>query len=131
MPVPDRKADHRAMYSERETLIEQSRRPHHDAGAHHIESTLEGICADQKDRESDQGGFQARSPDPARISWPPLAVRRRDNAGKDPQATDQARSTNGHSAVVLGRVLIKIAIVRQSLAAANDMCVAPRVQPIF
>jgi hypothetical protein len=31
----------------------------------------------------------------------------------------------------LPHVTHKIAIVRQLLAAANDMCVAPRVQPIF
>ena len=58
------KADHRAVHRHGEALVEQRRRPYHHARADQIEDTLEGIGADQEDRERNQRRYAPAAQDP-------------------------------------------------------------------
>ena len=64
MPGRDGKADHGAMHSQGEALIEQHRRADDDTRADQIENALECVGADQEDREGDQRGHAAAAQDP-------------------------------------------------------------------
>ena len=64
VPAGHGQADHRAMHRQGEALVEHRRGPHHHARADQVEHALEGIGADQEDRERNQRRHAPAAQDP-------------------------------------------------------------------
>ena len=64
VPAGHGQADHRAVHRQREALVEHRRGPHHHARADQVEHALEGIGADQEDRERNQRRHAPAAQDP-------------------------------------------------------------------
>ena len=64
VPAGHGQADHRAVHRQGEALVEHRRGPHHHARADQVEHALEGIGADQEDRERNQRRHAPAAQDP-------------------------------------------------------------------